>query len=154
MTKNNVHWHHSEKEGLERWLFKVALNQLVEAMQLHMLLTLWCFYCSITLWLLQYMATLRDQLIAICKVNQQHKYCLVKTICVITWNNWRLKLFMLITSVFSNIVINCSKGKHFNISMHYFSHLICYLKVIALLHPRKVAKDCQKTIITNRYVSL
>ena len=61
------------------YMFKVALNQLVEAIQLHVLLMLWCFYCSITLWLLQFMATLRDQLIAIYKVNQQYKYYFVKT---------------------------------------------------------------------------
>ena len=29
-----------------------------------------------------------------------------------------------------------------------------YLKVIALPHPRKAAEDRQKTIITNRYVTL
>ena len=56
---------------------------------------------------------------------------------------------MLITSVFGNIVVDCSS---LSIYMHYFLQLMPYLKVLALPHPRKAAIDHQTTIITNRYV--
>ena len=51
-------------------------------------------------------------------VKQQQEYCLIRIICVITRKGPRTKLLMEISLVFSNIVINCSKGKHF---------LICFI---------------------------
>ena len=46
-------------------------------------------------------------------VKQQQEYCLIRTICVITRKGPRTKLLMEISLVFSNIMINCSKRKHF-----------------------------------------
>ena len=64
-----------------------------------------------------------------------------------TWNDRTLKLLMLITFVFGDIVINCSKGKHFILSMllHiYLYNLGILLKVIGLPQPGKVSVDLQK----------
>ena len=66
---------------------------------------------------------------------------------------------MLITSVFGNIVIKCSKDKHFIlISLHvYFHNLGLIFKLIALPQPSKVAEDHQKQltlIIDQEYIIL
>ena len=49
---------------------------------------------------MQLMATFRDQLTPIYKVNQQHKYCLAKAIYVITRRDRRIKQLLLIRPVF------------------------------------------------------
>ena len=81
------------------------------------------------------MVTLRDQLIAIYKVNQQYKYYLDKAIYVITQNNRRLKLLMLITSVFILVFITDALFQSNSIAS-----------------PSESCQTSPKTIITNQYI--
>ena len=80
-------------------------------------------------------------------MNQQHKFWLPKTICVIAWKVKRIKQVPLISSVFRNIVINKFTGKHvilFCILLWIQGYTLDLVLITLLLHELiKVAKNHQ-----------
>ena len=85
-------------------------------------------------------------------VKQQQEYCLIiRTICVITRKGPRTKLLMEISLVFSNIVINCSKGKYFLLCFILlwinFYNLHYITKVTSLPEPKRSHQSHQKQFV-------
>ena len=84
-------------------------------------------------------------------VKQQQEYCLIRTICVITRKGPRTKLLMEISLVFSNIVINCSKRKHFLLCFILlwinFYNLRYITKVTPLPEPKRSHQNRQKQFV-------
>ena len=85
------------------------------------------------------------------KINQQHKYGIAKTMCVIVWKDRRIKQVLLISAVFANIGINQFTDKHFTLYsilvwIHFYKsdHVFITLPLPEL---RKVAENCQKQLV-------
>ena len=93
-------------------------------------------------------------------ITQQHKSCLAKTICVIAWQDRRIKQDLLINPVFGNITINGFIGKYFIFFyiLLWIQFYKLYLVLITLPLPelRKVAANHQKqlALIINPLVTL
>ena len=86
-----------------------------------------------------------------CKTNQQYKYYLARTICVIDWKDRRKKQVLLISPVFGNIVIREFTGKHFMPFCIATSTMNSVLQIwscfiLPLTELRKVAENCQKQL--------